>query len=286
MAGTRCGWRPEPDSRYFCAVGKTLNIAHRGGAALKPENTMAAFSAAIARGCDGAELDVQLSADGVVMVHHDYRLNPALTRYAGGWLTGQTPAIKDLSFAALQAYDIGRADPDSDYAQMHPKLVAAEGERIPTLEAVVARAGAARSPFLLLVELKTPQDADSGDALLLADEVLAVMELALDRAIFVGFDWRGLKRIKEQAPEARSCYTTDKMNCDLKPILEGIAASRAEGWFSHYRNATAENVAHARQLGLQVGAWTVNESGEMKKLVALGLDAICTDRPDLLQSLK
>ena len=52
-------------------MGKTLNIAHRGGAALKPENTMAAFSAAIARGCDGAELDVQLSADGVVVVPRD-----------------------------------------------------------------------------------------------------------------------------------------------------------------------------------------------------------------------
>jgi glycerophosphoryl diester phosphodiesterase len=80
-------------------MGKTLNIAHRGGAALKPENTMAAFADAIARGCDGAELDVQLSADGVVVVHHDYRLNPAITRHAGGWLTGQTPAIKDLSYA-------------------------------------------------------------------------------------------------------------------------------------------------------------------------------------------
>jgi glycerophosphoryl diester phosphodiesterase len=267
-------------------VGKTLNIAHRGGAALKPENTLAAFSAAIARGCDGAELDVQLSADGVVVVHHDYRLNPALTRYAGGWLTGQTPAIKDLSFAALQAYDIGRADPGSDYARTHPKLVAAEGERIPALEDVVARAAAARSPFLLLVELKTSQDPDSGDALLLADEALAVMEPALDRAIFVGFDWRGLKRIQEQAPEARCWFTTDRLDGDVKPILEGIAASRAEGWFPDYRNATEENVAYARNLGLLVGAWTVNEPGEMKKLIALDLDAICTDRPDLLQSLK
>ena len=53
-----------------------LNIAHRGGAGLRPENTLAAFADAMARGCDGAELDVQLSADGVVVVHHDFRLNP------------------------------------------------------------------------------------------------------------------------------------------------------------------------------------------------------------------
>ena len=82
---------------------KVLNIAHRGGAALRPENTLAAFRHALALGADGAELDVQLSADGVVVVHHDYRLNPGLTRKNGVWLKGETPRIKDLSFAELKA---------------------------------------------------------------------------------------------------------------------------------------------------------------------------------------
>ena len=50
------------------------NIAHRGGAQLMPENTLAAFADALARGCDGAELDVQLTRDGVAVVHHDFRL--------------------------------------------------------------------------------------------------------------------------------------------------------------------------------------------------------------------
>ena len=59
------------------------NIAHRGGAALSPENTLAAFADAIARGCDGAELDVQLTRDGVVVVHHDFRLKAGLART--GW---------------------------------------------------------------------------------------------------------------------------------------------------------------------------------------------------------
>ncbi len=267
-------------------MGKTLNIAHRGGAALKPENTMAAFSAAIARGCDGAELDVQLSADGVVVVHHDYRLNPAITRHAGGWLTGQTPAIKNLSYAALQAYDIGRPDPGSDYARAHPKLAAAEGERIPTLEAVVARAREARSPFFLFVELKSSDDPDSGDPISLADETLAVMESYLTHTIFVGFDWRGLAHIKQMAPGARCWFTTDRLEGDIRPILDNIADNKANGWFPDYRNATPENVTYAREIGLKVGAWTVNAPAEMKKLLALELNAICTDRPDLLQALE
>ena len=267
-------------------MGKTLNIAHRGGAALRPENSLTAFSNAIARGYDGAELDVQLSADGIAMVHHDYRLNPALTRHAGGWISGETPAIKDLSYAALQAFDIGRPDPGSDYARLHPKLIPAEGERIPTLEAVAARAKEARAPFWLFVELKSSTDPDSGDAIALAEEALSVMENCLDRTIFVGFDWRGLLRVKELAPGARCWFTTDTLQGDVKPILDGIAASRANGWFPEKTNATPENVAYARQLGLKVGTWTVNDPVEMKKLLALELDAICTDRPDLLASLE
>src|SRR5579872_5771562 len=101
---------------------------------------MAAFSDAIARGCDGAELDVQLSADGVVVVHHDLRLNPALTRRDGTWLKGQTRCIKDLTFAELQSFDLGRPDPASDYARQHPLLTPADGARIPALAEVAAAA--------------------------------------------------------------------------------------------------------------------------------------------------
>ena len=267
-------------------MGKTLNIAHRGGAALRPENTLAAFSAAMALGFDGVELDVQLSTDGVVVVHHDFRLNPALTRHAGGWLAAPTPLIKDLSYAALQAYEVGRADPASAYARAHPRMMPSEGEHIPSLEAVVEKARAARAPFLLFVELKTSQSPESGDPVALADEVLAVMESCLAGAVFVGFDWRGLKHIQEKAPGARCWYTTDKLEGEVKPILEGIKQAKVEGWFAHHKNVTAEHVAYARELGLRVGAWTVNEPAEMKRLLALELDAICTDRPDVLADIR
>jgi len=267
-------------------VGKTLNIAHRGGAALKPENSLTAFSAAIAHGYDGAELDVQLSADDVVVVYHDFRLHRALTRHAGGWITGQPPAIKDLSYAALQAFDIGRADPDSDYAKSHPKVAATEGERIPSLEAVVAQAKQARQPFWLFVELKTSTHPDSSDAVRLAAETLTIMETYLDHTVFVGFDWRGLRHIKQLVPSARCWFTTEMLQGDLRPILTGIANSKADGWFAEKTNATIENFTYARDIGLQTGAWTVNELAEMKKLLSLELDAICTDRPDFLQSLE
>lgn len=261
---------------------KLLNIAHRGGAALKPENTMAAFENAVALGADGAELDVQLSADGVVVVHHDYRLNPGLTRKNGAWLKGQTPRIKDLSLAELQRFDLSGADPASDYARAHPLLVPQEGARIPSL----AEIAALPRSFLLIVELKSSTDPASADPIELADAAFEVMKSQLSRTIFVGFDWRGLARIKARSKDARAWFTTDDLTGDARVVLDVIKASGGDGWFPRFQDATPEWVAQARARGLQVGAWTVNAPDEMKRLIGLELDAICTDRPDLLQAFE
>lgn len=263
---------------------KTLNVAHRGGAALRPENTLAAFRHAIALGCDGAELDVQLSADGVVIVHHDFRLNPALTRKDGAWLTGEGPRIKDLTLDDLRAFDLGRADPESDYARSHPLMDASDGAGIPTLAEVCGLSSP--KPFTLLVELKSSTDPASADPIALADAALGVMQDHLDRAIFVGFDWRGLARIKSRAPGARCWFTTDKLPGEAAPVLEIIKAAGSDGWFPWHEDVTDTSVAAARARGLQVAAWTVNEPADMKRLLGLKLDAICTDRPDLLQTLE
>ena len=65
-----------------------------------------------------------------------------------------------------------------------------------------------------------------------------------------------------------------------------VKAAGGDGWFPCYQDATADMVALARAKALQVGAWTVNEPEEMKRLIGLKLDAICTDRPDILNSLR
>jgi glycerophosphoryl diester phosphodiesterase len=261
---------------------KILNIAHRGGAALKPENTLAAFHNAVRLGADGAELDVQLSADGVAVVHHDYRLNPGLTRENGAWLKGETPRIKDLSFAELQRFDLSHADPASDYAKGHPLLTPEDGAHIPSL----AEVAALPQSFVLLVELKSSTDPESADPMALADAALAVMKEQLSRTIFVGFDWRGLARIKAKAKDARCWFSTDKLQGDARVVPDIVKAAGGDGWFPCYQDATADMMALARARGLQVGAWTVNDPEEMKRLIGLQLDAICTDRPDLLQTLE
>jgi glycerophosphoryl diester phosphodiesterase len=265
---------------FSLAVMKTLNIAHRGGAALMPENTLVAFADAIARGCDGAELDVQLTSDGVAVVHHDFRLKAGLARKDGVWLAQTGPRIKDLTLAELRQYDVGTAQPGGGYALSHPLLKPVNAP-VPTLDEVAALAAAHR--FMLFVELKCDASADSADPLALADVAHAAIAAhgLLGRVVFVGFDWRALARMVEKG--APCWFTIDKLSGDAKPAIDAIAHTGGQGWFPNFADATPENVAYARSRDLKVGAWTVNDPADMRRL--MGLEAICTDRPDLLENL-
>ena len=305
------------------------NIAHRGGAKLYPENTLAAFANAVSRGCAGAELDIQLSRDGEVIVHHDYRLKPDLCRDADGrWLVSPTPRIKDLTFDELRRFDVGRANPAGDYARKHGRVVWRDGECIPSLDEVIAVAKTARAPFRLFVELKTSfshreESALPGELAERAVEVLKAHRY-LDRTVFVGFDWPGLLYVKKIAPDAQCWFTTLPQSwfCDGTPppeddppadpalqmlrywaregcspwaggydavkhggsIVAAIKAAGGDGWFPTYTDINAQTVAEARSLGLKIGAWTVDDPAQMRALAALGIDAICTDRPDLMKA--
>jgi len=305
-----------------------LNIAHRGGAGLWPENTLDAFAHAATMGADGAELDVQLTRDGEVVVFHDNRLKADLCRDADGvWLDKTGPRILDLTFEELQCYDIGRARPGSLYARGHPALRGVDGERIPRLADVVEIARRAAKPFHLLVELKTSfaERSLSAPPEQLAEATLAVLRKAdyIERSVLVGFDWPGLLHAKKIEPRVACWYTTLAQSWfrDGQPppeddppaapalqmlrhwaatgtspwaagfdavnyrgsILAAIKAAGGDGWFPFYRDADAEAVDAARRLGLKVGAWTVDDPADMRSLSSL--DALCTDRPDVLKEI-
>jgi glycerophosphoryl diester phosphodiesterase len=190
-----------------------LNIAHRGGAALWPENTLAAFERAIALGADGAELDVQLTRDGEVVVFHDNRLKADLCRDAQGhWLDAPGASIVSLSFAETQAYEIGRPKPGSAYAMAHPDLSPIDGARIPRLSDVVDIAARSPKPFRLFVELKTSFSDRSLSASpeALAEATLDVLRKAgfVAHTTLVGFDWPGLLHAKKLEPQIACWFTT------------------------------------------------------------------------------
>jgi glycerophosphoryl diester phosphodiesterase len=167
----------------------------------------------VALGCDGAELDVQLSRDGEAVVFHDYRLKPEICRDAtGAWLKPPTPRIKDLTLAELRTFDIGRADPASDYACTHSLVHPTDGARIPTLTEVIEVAKTAGKPFRLFIELKTSfaNRVVSADPKALADTTLQVLRAQgyLASSVLVGFDWPGLLHARRLAPEVECWFTT------------------------------------------------------------------------------
>jgi glycerophosphoryl diester phosphodiesterase len=144
----------------------------------------------------------------------------------------------------------------------------------------------------------------------------------LQHSVLIGFDWRALRRAKAIEPDCICWCSTrpqswfgqrDPPANDRPPplfalrmlrhwaesgsspwaagfdaskfgdsILEAIKAAGADGWFPWWRDATPDAIAHAHALGLTVGAWTANDSAAIYALTAAGIDAICTDRPDLM----
>src|SRR3954469_3743483 len=135
------------------------NIVHRGGAQLMPENTMAALADALVRACDGVELDVQLTRDGVAVVHHDDRLMADVARQKGSWLEQPGPRIGDQTWDGLRTFDVGTPKPGSAYALAHP-LLKPQPAAVPRLDEVVNMAREAGRRFLLFVELKCAEGAD------------------------------------------------------------------------------------------------------------------------------
>ncbi|TAN04545.1 MAG: hypothetical protein EPN36_08550 [Rhodanobacteraceae bacterium] len=188
-------------------------IAHRGGAALRVENTLAAFEHAVSLGADGAELDVHLSRDGQVIVHHDDALNPGYCRAAdGAWVDAiNRPRIDELTLAQLQRYEIGEPRTGSDYARRHPRVEPVAGQRIPLLRDVI-RLVKARSPrFRLVIEIKTPMPEATRQSWrgLVAATLDAIREEGfIERAILCSFDWGALVHAKRLCPELPTWFTT------------------------------------------------------------------------------
>jgi len=282
---------------------------HRGTRGLMPENTLPAFEKALALGVTTLELDTVMTADGMVVVHHDRRLAPERTRDAGGtWLAeNNPPAILSLTAEELAAYDIGTARPGSRMAERYPDQPALDGVAIPTLAAVLARAeavsgGTVRYNIETKISPLSPED--SVDPEVFAEALVAVLRTAgvEARAAVQSFDWRSLQAVQRLAPEIATVYLTAEqswldnlgrgesvpspwiggLDIDWADVTLPQAIKRAGGavWSPYYRDLREADLREAQQLGLRVVPWTVNAPADMASLIDLGVDGLITDYPD------
>ena len=266
---------------------------HRGARALFPENTLEGFRAAARLGVSAFELDVGMTADGVVVVSHDLALNPDIVRdSSGAWLSERGAAIWSLTYAELSRYDVGRSRPGSRTAALFPEQIARDGARIPTLAAVLAALADRR----FTIEVKTdPGRPDwTAPAAALAEATLAVIDAAgaAGRVIVEAFDWRVQRHIRRLRPDIRLAWLTRAETVrDAALWWEGemvggsvAAAVAAEGgpvWAPDHADLTQAGIAEAHALGLLVLPWTVNRPADMRRLIGWGVDGLISDRPDL-----
>jgi len=286
---------------------------HRGARGLWPENTLAGFTRTLELGVCALELDCAVSRDGVVVVTHDPELNPDCTRDAHGrFLARPGPPICALTYTQLQSYDVGRLRPGSAYAARFPHQQPLDGERIPRLADVLNLASArGRGRVRVAIEVKTFPERPE---LTLAPEPFVE---ALQRDLqhtgtaalvdVMAFDWRVLSAMQRLMPQVATTALTEQQPGDdtvrigapqPSPWLGGldperfgrsvtrlVAATGAGTWGPDYLDVDAPAIAAAHALGLRVVPWTVNEPADMERLLALAVDGMTTDRPDVLRAL-
>ena len=269
---------------------------HRGCRGLRPENTLDAFEHAIELGVDTLEMDTMLTADDVLVIHHDEHLNPDITRdETGAWLAATGPALRTLTVEQLKRYDVGRIKPGTPYAARFPDQVGRDGVRISTLREIVDMAERRSNHRIRYnIEIKTTpaHPDDTAPPPVVADHLVAlVREMGIaTRTTIQSFDWRGLRRVAAIAPELpRSCLTdaetvasatwTDGLELHGS-VPELVHRFGCPIWSPDEGSLTPALVDEAHRLGLAVLPWTVNTPDDIARMVAWKVDGIISDFPD------
>jgi glycerophosphoryl diester phosphodiesterase len=231
-------------------VGRPLVLAHRGARRVAVENTLPAFTRALAFGADGVELDVRRTADGVLVVHHD-----------------PSPPGGDL-IATTSAESLRRFRPE-----------------IPTLaDALDACAGA-----LVNVEIKNaPYEPGFDSDERAADGVVELLEArgGRDRVIVSSFQLPAIDRVRAcSATVATGLLTVTRADARLLDRLVELGHQAIHpGRQGMTRRRADQVVAEAHNRGLQVNVWTVNAPVTPRRLAASGVDALITDVPDVARA--
>lgn len=301
-------------TEQFAAIG------HRGARGLLPENTLSAFSLALSLGVDALELDLGLTADGVLVVAHDLEISPALCRHSDGTPVRRYPKllIRQLTLAEVQQFDCGSLNPNP--AQFpHQQLV--PGERIPTLAEVfehqMQHFPEAQVQYVIECKVNPLRSRDTFSPVLFARKVVNLVRAygLLPRVTIQSFDWRVLRAAKNLEPKMQTAAlvrqyrgkpgTLRSQAGIMSPFLAGLNFKRYHGdvaallkdaefidrYSPNFETLLPESrhfiqsVEELQRAGFPVIPWTVNDRSDMQRLIDLGVNGLITDFPNILLDL-
>jgi glycerophosphoryl diester phosphodiesterase len=250
-----------------------VNLAHRGSSARAPENTLEAFRLAGEAGAGGLELDLHMTRDGEVVVIHDATVDRT---------TDGSGVVAGMTLDELRGLDAGyRFSPDG--GRTYPYR--GRGLRIPTLAEVYEEFPATS----VNIDIKEPQPGAEG-------AVLQVIRNAgvEERSLVVSDDHAVVRRFRRVSGghistgasrlEIATFYFLSRLRLErlVHPAYDALQVPVDHKGITlvtpHYVEA-----AHSR--GVRVDVWTINDPGEMKRLLDLGVDVIMTDRPETLEGV-
>ena len=259
-----------PTARPFMRHDRPLFFAHRGGALLRPENTLLAFEHGLSFGADALELDIQQTRDGELVVIHD----PTVDRTTNG-----NGAVASFTLDELRHFDAGYTF-SRDGGATFPYR--GQGVTVSTLREVFERFPDVR----INIDLKesTPDREERLWALIQEFE-------AEDRICAGCFDHAALVRFRRvtEGQVATSASPREVRSFLLAALSHAISwlrpaydALQVPTTYGAIRIVSRTTVEAAHRLGIQTHVWTVDERVHMEALLALGVDGLMTDRPDIL----
>lgn len=256
-----------PGAPSPAAQGRVIMIsAHRGGAALAPENTLASFSNGIALGADFIEMDVHLTKDGVPVVIHDATIDRT---------TDGSGRVADLTLAQLQSYNAA-----AKFAG------AAEKQVVPTLAQVIDLA----KPTNVQLEIEIKATVDNQRYPRIEQKVIDDIAARgmRDRVRIMAFEFDTLQRVRAIDPKIKTTalFTYDYFRShDINQpaaVIDDVAGF-ADGIGVNSALLTSQLVQQAHNRKMSVGVWTVDSEAEMNKFINMGVDSITSNRPDALK---
>jgi glycerophosphoryl diester phosphodiesterase len=243
------------------------NIAHRGGSAAAPENTIAACALAMAQGADVCEFDIQQSKDHQLILIHDQTL--ARTTNVEQIFPRRSPwRVSDFTLAEIQRLDAG--------SWFSPRY---RGEGVPTLGQGLR--AMSRSKARLLLEIKhSPRNPDI-DKRVAAELQEVHTEWSDERLAVQAFDWRAMRTFHDMRPHV-PISLLGKPPADRLSELAGYV----KGVTLPHSGLTAQYVKKAHKQGMKVYTGTTHKPAVIRRLISYGVDGIMTNRPGRLASVK